>query len=537
MLYKKKKIGRNDKCPCGSGKKFKKCHLDKEMDFISDRRDKTFQQMEAKEYQRKEQQGLGREIISATFQGKRFVAVEKQLYFPKDKNWNTFHDFLEDYLKTALGADWGESELKKDFKKRHPVVQWSQYYFDLRRENKAEVGKVVVSAPHTGASMAFLGLAYNLYLLHHNEGVQSELIRRVKLEDMGNFYGAVYETYVAANFVKAGFDIEFENELDGSTSHCEFTAIHKETGRKFSVEAKTIEPKKKGKPKVVTKLNGALKKEANYEMIVFIDIGRPAGNVEKAKKWLLNAQEDIRKQEETPILNGVELPKAYVILTNNSYWHDLKGQNFNFVALGEGFQIQGFKTDYKGTIHDALIERKKHKEVFDLLESMRKQSEIPSTFDGENPDIAFHKGDDENPPLIIGNKYLIPNKDDAEVVATLDHVFVDEGKKLAIGAYSIKSGGFSILSCPLSDVELSAYKKHPRTFFGRLEQKTKIDDPLEFYDWVYSHYRNISKERLLEFMDNYPNKNELKDLSRKELVKIYCEGVTESATFQNNGLH
>ncbi|PIQ76914.1 hypothetical protein COV83_00230 [Candidatus Peregrinibacteria bacterium CG11_big_fil_rev_8_21_14_0_20_49_14] len=26
-MSKKKKIGRNDKCPCGSGKKYKKCHL------------------------------------------------------------------------------------------------------------------------------------------------------------------------------------------------------------------------------------------------------------------------------------------------------------------------------------------------------------------------------------------------------------------------------------------------------------------------------------------------------------------------------
>ena len=26
MLGKTRKIGRNDKCPCGSGKKYKKCH-------------------------------------------------------------------------------------------------------------------------------------------------------------------------------------------------------------------------------------------------------------------------------------------------------------------------------------------------------------------------------------------------------------------------------------------------------------------------------------------------------------------------------
>ena len=32
-----KKIGRNDPCPCGSGKKFKKCHLGREEDLTLDR--------------------------------------------------------------------------------------------------------------------------------------------------------------------------------------------------------------------------------------------------------------------------------------------------------------------------------------------------------------------------------------------------------------------------------------------------------------------------------------------------------------------
>lgn len=523
MSFKKTKIGRNDKCPCGSGKKFKKCHLNKGMDYKLEKPDKVFQQMEAKEYQRREQQGLGREIISVEHQGKRFVAVGSELHF--SETWNTFHDFLTDYIKKALGVDWGENELKKNFKEMHPIIQWFKYYCDLRRENKPEPSGVVVSAPHTGASMAFLGLAYNLYLLQHNEGVQSELIRRVKLDDMANFYGAIYETYVAANFVKAGFDVEFENELDCSTSHCEFTAIHKETERKFSVEAKTIEPKKKGKPRVVTKLNAALRKEADYERIVFIDIGRPAVNVGEAKKWLLNARNDIRKQEKTSSLNGVGLPKAYVILTNNSYWHDLQGHNFNFVALGEGFQIQGFKTDYQATIHDALIEREKHKEIFDLFESMKKQSEIPSTFDGENPVLAFANPDDKNSPLIIGHKYLVPFEG-GEVIATLDHVIVDEKRKLAIGAYNVDGGGATILSCPLSDIEMAAYKKHPTTFFGKISPKTELKSPLEFYDWIYSQYKNTPKDRLLELMDEYPNKDELKNLSQEELLKIYCEGVT-----------
>lgn len=495
---------------------------------MEDKSAQIFQRMIAKEHQRKEQQGLGREIISADFQGHKFVAVGSHLL--RAKNWKTFYDFLSDYIKNALGNDWGNNELKKDFQERHPILQWYQYYWDLQQKNKTQSGEIT-SVSHIGASTAYFGLAYNLYLLQHNAGIQAELIRRVKLNDIGNFYGALYETYVAAHFIKAGFDLEFENEADGSSSHCEFTATHKEKKRKFLVEAKVIAPKKKGKPKVIAKLNDALKKQANHERIIFIDIGKPAATFEEAKNLLLQSTESLRKLEVSPRLNGQNLPHAYVIITNNSFWYDLKGQNFKFAALGEGFKIPSFKHDYRATIQNGLIEREKHKEVFGLLDSMHKHQEIPATFDGENPEIAFNLVEDENPRLVIGNQYLIPS-DQGDVAATLRHVIVDEGRKLAIGAYDIDGGGSSILSCPLSDVELAAYKKHPRTFFGELQPKTKIDDPLEFYDWLYNCYRSTPKEKLLEFMSNYPNRAELEKLSQEELAKLYCQGAAEVATIQ-----
>ena len=520
------KVGRNDKCFCGSGRKYKKCHLDKENKFIMDKENRIFQQMQAKEFQRKEQQGLGREIISIDFQGHKFVTVGSHRL--SSKTWKTFHDFLNDYIKNALGTAWGNIELKKEFKERHPVLQWYQLYRELQQKNVPKSGEII-SVPHIGASIAYLGLAYNLYLLQHNKGVQEELIRRVKLNDKGNFYGALYETYVAAHFIKAGFELEFENELDGSTTHCEFTATHKETGRKFSVEAKVIIPKKKGKLSIVAKLNNAFKKQANHQRIIFVDIGKPAGTFEEAKKLLLQAVDSLRELENSPLLNGQNHPPAYVIITNNSFWYDLKGQNFKFAALGEGFKIPSFKHDYKDTIQNALLEREKHKEVFGLLDSMHKHQEIPATFDGENPGLAFNLVNDGNPPLLIGNRYLIPS-DKGDVAATLRHVIVDEWRKLAIGAYDIDGCGSSILSCPLSDVELAAYKKHPRTFFGELQPKTQIDDPLEFYDWLYNCYKNTPKEKLLEFMSNYPNRAELGKLSQDELAKLYCQGAAEAAS-------
>jgi hypothetical protein len=527
MDHKRKKIGRNDKCPCGSGKKFKKCHLGREAELMSVSDDQIFQEMQAKEHQRREQQGLGREIISVQHQGKRFVAVGSELHYAE--NWNTFHDFLADYIKKALGVDWGNEELKKDFKDKHPVLQWYQYYCEMKQKNKTGTDKIV-SSPHIGASFAYLKLAENLYLLRHNVGVQTELIRRLKLDDIGNFYGAVYETDVVAYFIKAGFDIEFENELDGDKSHCEFTATHKETGRKFSVEAKVIAPKRKGIAYIIRKLNDALKKDADYERIVFIDMGKPAGNFEESKALLVQAQEQIRKHEKNPVVNDVQLPAAYVIVSNTSYWHDLQGQDFHpLAAVGEGFLISSFKDNYKDTVRNLLAAREKDKEVLDLVESMQKHRDIPSTFDGENPAVAFGEPDNENPPLVIGHKYLIPSGE-GDIFGILKHVVVDESKKLVIGSYDLEGGGSKLVSCPMSDVELEAYKRHPDTFFGKVQPKGGIKDPLEFYDWVYNNYRNTPKERLLGFMKDWSNFEELKGLSQEELVQLYAEGATESAT-------
>lgn len=528
---KKNKVGRNQRCPCGSGKKYKKCHWGKEGILQPETMEQSFEELIAKEQQRKEQQGLGREIISTVHQGVRFVAVGSQVLYPKDKNkkWRTFHDFLNDYIKGALGAEWGDAELKKDSKLRHPIIRWYNDYCELQQKNIPKEGEVV-SMPHIGASIAYLGLAYNLYLLHHNKGVQTELIRRLKLNDVGNFYGAVYETYVAAHFVKAGFDIEFENELDGNTSHCEFTATHKKSGRQFSVEAKAIAPNRKGTTGVVNRLNKALEKQANHERIIFIDMGKPASSFEESKPWLKKAQGEIRKHEANPVLNGKPLPKAYVVITNHSYWHDLKGRSFHFSALGEGFQIPNFKDDYKDTIKNGLKAREQHKEIFDLIQSMHKHRDIPSTFDGENPALAFGKPDKGNSPLIIGHKYLVPVQDGKEVPATLQIVNVDEEKKIAIGVYQIDGGGSTICSCPLSDAELEGYKKHPHTFFGKVTRNDKLEDPLEFYDWVHSMYRDTPKEKLLEFMAHYPNRAELEKLTQEQLLNLYCESVTEWAS-------
>lgn len=107
------KIGRNQPCPCGSGRKYKKCHGSLQNPqlpaaIVSRLREVTERAM-AQEVQRERQQGLGRPIISAEAFGRRFVAVKNRLMH-SDK-WRTFHDFLVPYLATAMGAEWGTQSL------------------------------------------------------------------------------------------------------------------------------------------------------------------------------------------------------------------------------------------------------------------------------------------------------------------------------------------------------------------------------------------------------------------------------------------
>ena len=105
---KKNKIGRNEPCPCGSGKKFKRCHGGGN---LSPELMRKIEEIRAIQKQQVKQQGLGKGIISCEVKGHRIVAVGNKVYWSKE--WKTFHDFLSSYIKKAIGEKWGNAELKK----------------------------------------------------------------------------------------------------------------------------------------------------------------------------------------------------------------------------------------------------------------------------------------------------------------------------------------------------------------------------------------------------------------------------------------
>jgi hypothetical protein len=520
---KREKLGRNDPCHCGSGKKFKKCHgaadgRPKLMPIDSSLKNtlrKKMDEHKALEIQRQKQQGLGKPIISENFKGYKFIAIGSQVRW-SDK-WKTFHDFLFDYIKTCFGKEWWFGELAKAPRERHPILIWAELLSKYTTEHFNASDKIQ-SAPTTGAIDAYLGLSYNLYLLAHNIKLQKSLVDRLK--NMDQFLGAYYETFVAAAFINAGFVLELEDETDTSMSHCEFTATYTETGEKFSVEAKA----RKGgdpSPDIGDQLYRALRKRADHQRVVFIELNsHPRINRDEVMDFVRQISDHLRDLEKRFSIKRNPAPEAYIFLTNFPYQFNLEATNVSKFVFADGFKIPEFNFGLSTpNIREALRIRKDHYEMFQLMKSIREHSEIPSTFDGEAPEVAFGKTEAR---LKIGERYLVPDKDGKEVLGELVEATVAWDK--AMGIYRLEDGRSIIATCPLTKDELAAYRKYPDTFFGVYkEQGRKAETPLELFDFFFDTYKQTTKEKLLDFMKNHDDIDRLKELEQEELAVTFCE--------------
>ncbi len=527
----------NKPCPCGSGIKYKKCcgnplsikqplprNLDKEI-----RRIRNVHM--AKEKQRQKQQGLGHPIVSTEFKGYRIVAVGNTLFWEKEKGqWRTFHDFLQFYIVHKLKGKWAELEEAKPIEEKHPLLQWYHAWLEIRKSTKASPDGTY-SAPMTGAIAGYLGLAYNLYLIaHNNTDIQTRLIKRLQRKE--DFHGAYYECFVAAQFIKAGFELEYEDETDGNSTHYEFTAISKATGMRYSVEAKTrsaagVLGKREGKatvedPNVRNQLHKALLKEAKHTRIIFIDVNVPDTETKSEENlFLVDAIRTVHAAESTLTIHGEPAPPAYVILTNHPYDYSRNETKFRTSVLVDAFKITDFVFREPQPLKTHIEAREKHIDMYSLLQAMKDINEIPSTFDGENPEFAF--GNKDYPRLIIGNKYLVPDKNGRQVPAELTDAVVMVNEKKCMGVYTFPDGTSGMVSTPLLETEIAAYRRHPETFFGVFKNKQKADSPLELYDFLLDSFKKYSRENLLKMMKDYPDQELLKRMSNLELSKLHAE--------------
>jgi len=377
-------------------------------------------------------------------------------------------------------------------------------------------------ATEVGVVAAYLHLAYDLYALDHNAELQDKLLARLRRRDQ--FAGARYEVYVAAILIRAGFDIEFEDESDGNTTHCEFTARYRRTGRRFSVEAKRREGRR---DRIGHLFNGALAKNANHTRVIFIDINlRDDATDDTSPTFLGKAFARLRSLE-GQVLNGEPTPPAYVFVTNSPWDLHLDDPAPRCTFLAEGFQIPDFKSGVTADLRRVIDAREAHIEMHELIRSVKDHAGIPSTFDGEIPEYAFHTNAHR---VLVGNCYTLPDENGVQRRAEVTTAIVLEAQQLAHYGVTFDDGRSSIFTKPLSAEEMDAWRRHPDTFFGVVGQrKTQVAGALELYDFFHESFKRESTERLLEVMANASDIEHLTRLDQPLLASIHAERMTHAA--------
>jgi hypothetical protein len=522
------KTARNGPCPCGSGRKFKKCHgsigsLDSLRKLNGPRMglQTMIVRHEAQEFQRREQQGLGKPIISTQFKDHRVVAVGRTIHF--SKKWKTFHDFLNDYPKIVLGRDWWMSEVGKPPEERHRILTWATRSYEHRKACMEQKGPGFAQ-PMTGAIAAYVRFAYDLYGLKHAVEVQNLLIDRIKCPD--NFPGALYEVRVAAALLRAGFNLEHEDENDRRMTHVEFIATHAASGAIYTVEAKRREGVRM---KINRQMHRALTKHSEHPRIVFIDTndGRlEVGRQQPNPVALVEAENLLKRYERDPI--GKTLPPAYVIATYDPEEHHLDAIDLPSGMLLWGFHLEDLKPGLK-TLRQQVETRRRHAPIFALLESMQKHRHIPATFDGEAE--AFLGGSPEA-RLQVGQRVKVPGPNGMQIEATLESgVVMPEWKAASCVVCSDNRQRF-IVQIPLTDEELQAHAQHPATFFGVIDRNagrsTSPKTGLDWFNFLWESYSRSSREKLIEFMGHAPDIERLKEMTQEDLATEYCTRMADS---------
>jgi hypothetical protein len=331
---------RNEPCVCGSGKKFKKCCLLKEKsnDIVN-----QHVQVEPHLYI----------VPSTVWQGKRIRAIWDKIFFQELNE--TFHEFLILVAyKDILGKEFHHKQLQLEDKEKHVTFKWWMSFCQSTHGPSKAFYKdgygMVMGRTASGNVKSLLQLAYDLFCLQAINQLPSSTIK--KLIDMKQYQGTRYEVAITSIMVRAGFKVEFLDDIVKDKIHCEFIAEHKETGQKIGIEAKSRQ-----RPGVLNREGifnpdehnrgdiGRLfwkarsQKPGDMPYIIFIDVNlphTPDTPLEK-KGWFEEVKLIYQKYRENA---GIEKdPFNALILTNYSYYYsgdqDTPDTNENYVILSE----------------------------------------------------------------------------------------------------------------------------------------------------------------------------------------------------------
>lgn len=463
------------------------------------------------------------------------VAVGDTIHY--SKRWKFFSDFLSDYIKNILGSEWGNAEIAKPLEERHPIMQWYDKYCHFQRRHKKQADGTYV-ATATAIVNCYLGLAYNLYLLKHNVALQQRLVARLK--NRAQFQGAYYELIVANCLIRAGFALELEDESDESVKHCEFSAVSRNTRRKYWVEAKmrgvsgllgrTDEDGGQATAKPTSRLSehlrDALRKPAADERLIFIDVNAPplertSSDAEQFKmpKWMERAARQLDDRER----DLKETDRAYVFVTNVPFHRVLDDEILGHSILAHGLGIPDFAKPGRYRLPEIWRRKQKHIDAHNIVESFRSYPKIPMTFDGSLP-LSKHSMENR---IEIGGTYFFEDDDGKGFLGEVTEASVAEGERKAYFVVRTEEGKNQIRTRDMNDEELAHYRAHRDTYFGVIKQTVKrADDPYSLFEWFVDCYKDATKERLLELCKEHPDVEVLRQLDHQGLLLEICERYT-----------
>jgi hypothetical protein len=227
---------------------------------------------------------LVRPEIAIDFDNHKFVAVGGKLFHSPKERCRFFADFLIDYVPQVFGRPWFEQEVAEPPDQRHPVMRWRTEGMNfMGRQPQLADGRR--GAIPTGPLAAYVTFAYDLYTVDNNARLDALLVKRLK--HVEQFQGARHELFAEATCLRASYDIEHEDETDGTRRHAEFSATHKATGQRISVEAKSRhrpgvlgqpgapEPTEEMSLRFGRLLTDAVAKDPSHPLVVFLDTNLP----------------------------------------------------------------------------------------------------------------------------------------------------------------------------------------------------------------------------------------------------------------------
>lgn len=496
---------------------------------------KMMRRHEGKEFVRVQQQGEGKPIISDVVSDHRVVAVGNTIHY--SRNWKFFPDFLSDYLKSVMGIEWGNAEIKREWDERHPLMCWYHDYC-LWQKKSEQRPDATYTAIATGVVYCYLGIAYGLYLLSHNVELQDRLVKRLK--DPRNFQGAYYEIIVASCLIRAGFALNLEDEADATAKHCEFSATSKKTGKKYWVEAKMRSvrgmlgktkldgspPTSKADAQVTKHLREALEKPALDERLIFIDVNAPGSfreysSYQSLPSWVERCGKRLRARER----EHKEGDRAYVFVTNLPFhWH-LEEEAPPAIGLAYGLGIPDFAKEGKYRLPEIWKMKQDHIDVYNVMEAVKTYPQIPPTFDGELPLYPEDFGN----RIQVGETYFFEDVGEKGTVAEVTSATVAEAQKKMFIGISATDGQNHIITREMSDGELEVYRAYRDGFFGVIHPQGKqTEDPYELFEWMMDAYKDTPREKLLELASGRPDLARLEVLDSVEIRLALCEAWTAS---------